>query len=195
MKQNYILTIIFLLAMPLLAEEKIDSSTWHQKVTRPLSCEIQAEEGDAVLRVELQRPDEESLQEVVDEKTESVRYALHGEVLPENFHPGLAIIKKFDFEWEGKKIEIPKRFWNDLAGWVIEESPLKLDQLSEENRHLGVHFLEQLYRPRLFISEDKGTVLIEWQCPGDCDVRTTIRWIIGKSGAVMRHRHTPPHEC
>lgn len=194
-KAYLILSLILLVAMPAFSAEKFDIDAWHQNVTEVLRCEIKAEEGDAILRVELERPDEKNLLELVDKKSGAVRYVFQDQVLPLDFYPGKTIIKKFDFEWEGKKIEIPQRFWNDLAGLVIQKSPLKVDELPDGHRHLGVDFLAELLRPRLSISLDQGTVLIEWDCPAECDSRTTIRWIIGKSGAVMRHRYSPPHEC
>ena len=47
----------------------------------------------------------------------------------------------------------------------------------------------------LSLSAEVGTVLIEWERPEECDSHSTIRWIISKSGVVLRHRHCPPHEC
>ena len=37
--------------------------------------------------------------------------------------------------------------------------------------------------------------IIEWERPEECDSHSTIRWIVIKSGVVLRHRHCPPHEC
>ena len=44
------------------------------------------------------------------------------------------------------------------------------------------------------LSAEGGTVLIEWERPEECDSHSTIRWIVSKSGTVLRHRHCPPHE-
>lgn len=40
---------------------------------------------------------------------------------------------------------------------------------------------------------DGGTVLIQWDRPEECDGRSTIRWIVSKSGTVLRHRYEAPH--
>lgn len=160
-----------------------------------MSCVAKAEEGNAVLRVEMEKPSEERLQEVKDSEGAVTGYLLDGKKLPERFWPGCTMIKKFELEWEGKKIEIPKRFWADLAGFRIQESPLSTAALPVEKRFEGEKFLASLDKPRVYISADGGTLLIEWDRPEECDGRSTIRWIISKSGTILRHRHTPPHEC
>lgn len=172
-----------------------DPSNWWTDVTESHSCTAKAEEGNAVVRVELEKPDEERVKEIKDAEGVVTGYSIDGKKLPERFWPGCAVIKKFELEWEGKKIEIPERFWTDLAGFRIQSSPLKLDELPAEKRFEGEQFLASLNKPRVYISADGGTILIEWDRPEECDGRSTIRWIISKSGAVMRHRHTPPHEC
>lgn len=173
----------------------VDSADWWNDVSESLICVAKAEEGDAVLLVELEKPDEERLQEIKDPEGVVTGYSVDGKKLPDRFWPGCAVIKKFELEWEGKKIEIPERFWTDLAGFRIQESPLKVDELQADKRFEAEQFLASLDRPRVYISADGGTILIEWDRPEECDGRSTIRWIVSKSGSVMRHRHTPPHEC
>ena len=175
-----------------LSAQSADSTDWWSEVRESQSCVAKAEEGDAVLRVELEKPDQDRLQQINDAEGVAIGYSIDGRKLPDRF---CAVIKKFELEWEGKKIEIPERFWTDLVGFRIQESPLKLDELPAQKRYEGEEFLASLHKPRVFISADGGTILIEWDRSEECDGRSTIRWIISKSGAVMRHRHTPPHDC
>jgi hypothetical protein len=43
-------------------------------------------------------------------------------------------------------------------------------------------------------AEHEVTATIEWERAGECDSSSTIRWIISKSGTVIRHHHWPPHD-
>ena len=194
MKRLFI-TLALITTAQWIGAQDADPSNWWSDVTESQSCTAKAEEGNAVLRVELDKPDEERVQEIKDAEGVVTGYSIDGKQLPERFWPGCAVIKKFELEWEGKKIEIPERFWTDLAGFRIQNSPLKVDQLPAEKRFEGEQFLTSSDKPRVYTSADGGTSLIEWDRPEECDGRSTIRWIISKAGVVMRHRHTPPHEC
>jgi hypothetical protein len=143
----------------------------------------------------LEKPTEERVQVIKNAEGVVTGYSIDGKRLPERFWPGCAIIKKFELEWEGKAIKIPERFWSDLAGFRIQNSPLKPEELPAERRFEGEQFLASLEKPRVYISADGGTILIERDRPEECDGRSTIRWMLSKAGAVMRHRHTPPHDC
>lgn len=175
--------------------ESTDTPDWCSTVSEPTTYVAKAEEGNAVLRVEMEKPAQERLQEVRDSEGAVTGYLLDGKKLPERFWPGCTVLKKFDLEWEGRKIEIPRRFWADLTGFRIQESPLSTAALPAEKRFEGERFLASLDKSRVYISADGGTLLIEWARPEECDGRSTIRWIISRSGVILRHRHTPPHEC
>lgn len=41
---------------------------------------------------------------------------------------------------------------------------------------------------RVFLSEDGGTILIEWIRSLEGDLSWTVRWIVSKAGTVLRHR-------
>ena len=105
------------------------------------------------------------------------------------------MLTRFDLTWDGKAMKIPERFWNDLPGFRIETSTLDPEELKPDLQWKALQFLERLRQPRLSLSAEGGTVLIEWDRPEECDSRSTIRWIVSKSGTVLRHRHCPPHEC
>ena len=105
-------------------------------------------------------------------------------------------ISRFDLVWEGQQIEVGKHFWEDLEGLVIENySETELAKLPEDERTRLEWNRRDLFCPRMTLSQDKGTVYVEWQIPQECDGRSTIRWIISKSGTVLRNRETPFHEC
>ncbi|MCW1884544.1 hypothetical protein OKA04_07355 [Luteolibacter flavescens] len=105
-------------------------------------------------------------------------------------------IKEFRLVWEGQPVEIADRFWNDLTGLWIDVYPDKeIAKVPEDSRWEFDKHLAELHQPKLVLSQDKGTVLIEWSIPQECDGRSTIRWIISKKGTVLRHRDTPFHEC
>jgi hypothetical protein len=92
-------------------------------------------------------------------------------------------------------MNIQERFWNDLPGLRIETSTLDPQKLKPDLQRKALQFLDQLEQPRLSLSAEGGTVLIEWTRPEECDSSSTIRWIVSKSGTILRHRHCPPHEC
>lgn len=153
------------------------------------------EEKEVVLEVELFIPPENELTEIIHEKDGYHFYRYKGKDLPSRFWPGQSLLTRFDLTWDGKPIQIPDRFWSDLAGLRIETSTLDPAKLKPEFQWRAQEFLENLEQPHLSLSADGGTVLIEWERPEECDGRSTIRWIISCSGNVLRHRHQPQHEC
>jgi hypothetical protein len=193
--KTFFACLLSLIALPLVHSGEGDPAEWWAGVTEELACTVKAEEGDAELRVELRQPDEEKLQPVKDADGTLTGYLFEGKRMPEGFWPGRSLIKAFEVRWGGKKIEIPERFWADLAGFRIQKSPLDPSKLPEDQQSEARQFLERLDRPRVIISADGGTLLIEWERGEECDGHSTIRWIISKSGTILRHRHTPPHEC
>lgn len=173
----------------------INPDDWSQTVKQSLHCLEKAEEGDATIEVELFKPSEQDLTEVKNAEGDSIGYAYQGKRLPSRFWPGCNLIRKFELTWQGRKIDIPERFWADLVGCIIEQSSLQVAQLPDELKDQGETFLQRLQKPRLYVSADGGTVLIEWQRHEECNGASTIRWIVSKSGTVLRHRHEPPHDC
>jgi len=151
-------------------------------------------EDSLTLEVELEKPAEEELTELKTEEGEYDGYAWRGEKLPGRFWPGCSLIKKFDLKWDGKPIPIESRFWRDLAGFVIQTVPNKPVQIPDDAWKYR-EFLDSLRQPRIMLSAEGGTALIEWERPEECDSSSTTRWIISRSGTVLRHRHEPPHEC
>ena len=138
-------------------------------------------------------PDDE-VEEINDKEGNWMAFSWHGKKLPEGYWNDRPLITKFDFKWDGKSIPIEERFWKDIAGLEVYTILKKPALLPEEGSNYET-FLSKLRQPRVILSADHGTALIEWVRGEECDGHSTIRWIISKSGAVLRHRHTPPHDC
>jgi hypothetical protein len=168
---------------------------WWPTVEEVSHFTAKSEDGNITLTVELTKPDEDSLTPQVAANGDTVGYTLNGEKLPERFWPGCALISRFELSWDGKRIDIPKRYWRDLAGFRIQTSSLKPDSLEPSLHWKAGQFLADLDQPRVTLSADGGTIMIQWGRPEECDGHSTIRWIIDRSGTILRHRHTPPHDC
>jgi len=104
------------------------------------------------------------------------------------------VITKFDLTWDSKHIPIDPRFWKDLVNWRILTSPLKEEVVGYPLWPDFKQYLDHIDQPRVMLSEDGGTVLIEWALPGECDSLSMVRWIISKDGTVLRHREPPDNE-
>lgn len=182
------------IASPAFSEEDTWAKWW-SSVQEISAYTAKSENGNIILNVALTKPDPEKLVELKSSDGDTIGYSLNGKKLPERYWPGCAFISKFELTWDGKKIAIPERFWNDLPGFLIQVSPLNPEKVPPQERYEAIRFLDSLKKPRVILSADGNTVLIEWVRPEDCDGRSTIRWMISRSGTILRHRHTPPSEC
>lgn len=107
-----------------------------------------------------------------------------------------AKIESFKLTWDGQDVPIADRFWKDLEGMSIETYPeVERARLNPNQKHQLDRELLRLKQPRLSLSAGGSTVLIEWQRGEDCDGLSTFRWIVSKSGTVLRHHHSPYHSC
>jgi hypothetical protein len=198
MKRRSFLSLSALSAVPVAARAADDAPEpdWYETVTSDaLKFKAVSDDGKINLQVELIRPAEHEVTEAKDENGEFRSYQYKGKDQPYPFHPGCTLLTRFDLTWDGKAMKIPDRFWNDLPGLRIETSTLNPETVKPELRWEAEEFLGRLDQPRVSLSAEGGTVLIEWQRPEECDSHSTIRWIVSKSGVVLRHRHQPPHEC
>jgi hypothetical protein len=126
------------------------------------------------------------------------RYSFRGERLPRWLRPEDGIIKSFRFFWDGKEIPVAKRFWNDFGGCRITRCTVERRTIPSELSDLFEEYLGELNGPKVILSADGGTALIEWviiDTGACCGHTATIRWMISKSGHLMRHRHTTPNMC
>ncbi|SHK09160.1 hypothetical protein SAMN02745181_3237 [Rubritalea squalenifaciens DSM 18772] len=169
---------------------------WHKSVSYTLSSTVKnpySEYGEATLYVELYEPTDAELEKIKNHKGQTVGYKLKGQKLPSRFWKGETLIRKFELTWDGKKIDIPERFWADLAGFRLQQSSLKLEDVPDDQKPYARGFLSHLNKPKIHISADRGTVLIEWTRSEECDGHSRLHWVISKSGKVLRHRTMAPH--
>jgi hypothetical protein len=145
------------------------------------------DENDKVTEETIQTPD-----------GEETRYTFQGERLPRRLRPNDGIIKRFRFFWDGREIPLEKRFWNDFGGCRIERCTVDPQTIAPNLNKDFEDYQNELNAPKVILSADGGTALIEWviiDTDACCDHRATMRWMISKSGHVMRHRHTTPNPC
>jgi hypothetical protein len=178
----------------------VEEENWYETINSDVldytaKVEVEDQEVDIKLHVQIIPLVEGDFTEVKDERGELVAYHYKGKAAPDYVYPGSTLLTRFDLTWDGKAVPIPERFWSDLGGMRIQTSTLDPGKLKGEAHWKAVELLESLKCPRLTLSADGGTVLIEWVRPEDCDSRSTIRWIVSKSGNVLRHRDCPPHHC
>jgi hypothetical protein len=174
-------------------------TAWAETVVRRTSGTFVSPEGDLRLEVALITPEDEVTEKTVkgDDGPET-HYVFRGEKLPRWLQPTDGILKEFRLTWKDREIPVAKRFWNDFGGCLIKSTPLKKERIPEELHGEFDKFLEELDGPKVILSADGGTALIEWRIldtDACCGHRATVRWIISQSGAVMRHRHTTPSMC
>lgn len=105
-------------------------------------------------------------------------------------------VTRFDLVWDKQKVEIPGRFWQDIERMPLQLYPgAELRKIPEDKRWKIESAMRNLHRPRLSLSAGKGTVMIEWTRGEECDSSSTFRWIISKTGTVLRHHEMGWHEC
>ncbi len=172
---------------------------WWESVERRHAGTFVSEEGELRLEVALIEESDPVTEESVQgpDGKETV-FTFQGTKLPRWVQPTDGVLKRFRFFWNDKEVPIEKRFWNDFGGCLIQSTPLTGEKMAEEQRVAFEEFLAGLDHPKVILSADGGTALIEWRIidtEACCGHRATVRWIIGKSGTVMRHRHTTPSEC
>jgi hypothetical protein len=54
-----------------------------------------------------------------------------------------------------------------------------------------VNVVRNQFEACVFLSAEGGTALIEWERPEECNSHSTIRWIVSKSGVILRHLTLP----
>ncbi|MFM9028133.1 MAG: hypothetical protein ACKOQ6_09055 [Bacteroidota bacterium] len=155
-------------------------------------------DGRLRLEVEIYRPKKDEYEARKNSNGNEV-YFYQGKKIDEDYAraSGYAgFITKFEFSWDGQRIEIPRRFWEDLMvplSAVVKD----VDKLGGEELYEFVAEQNREYaeRPKLSVSasDTEGTALIEWRRSLlHCDKSAVERWIISKKGAVMRHTFIAP---
>jgi hypothetical protein len=167
---------------------------WWPMVTDLDAFTAVSPEGRLALTVALARPGEEALTSI-EEAGVVVGYSLAGRPLVAGFRPGIAVVAGFDLLWDGQPVPIPPRFWLDLAGFRIQTLGVELGTLELAQRARAERCLAELDQPRVVLSADQGTAMIEWSRQERGDVCSTFRWVVSRSGTVLRHRHRSPLAC
>jgi len=180
---------------PLKALNLQDPDQWWSTASERMEYTAKSDDGVLVLAVKLIEPEDGEISEASGSKGEFSHYTYKGVKLEEGFWPGRSLLVDFSFKWAGEAIPVAERFWKYLPGFRILVSDLDAAKVGDKLAGKLEEFKEGLGCPRVIPSGDGGTALIEWERGEECDGRSTIRWIISRSGVVMRHRHTPPHEC
>lgn len=176
-----------------------DATAVNEKEERLDKYVARSADGRLRLEVEIYRPKESEYEVRKSEKGYDV-YFYQGKPVAENYarnHEYAGFITKFEFSWDGQRIEIPRRFWEDLM-MPLSGVTKDVDKMSGEDLHEFVAEQESEYadRPKLYVSSSKteGTALIEWRRSLlDCEESAFERWIITKSGTVLRHTLIAPH--
>jgi hypothetical protein len=109
---------------------------------------------------------------------------------------GVPNVSRFELVWDKQKVEISGRFWQDIERMPLQLYPeAELGKIPMDKRWKIESAIRKLHRPRLYLSAGKGTVMIEWPRGEECDSSSTFRWIISKTGTVLRHHEMGWHEC
>jgi len=172
------------------AEEEPPYNHWADHLKDTMKFKAFSPERSLTLEVELMVPPENEITDAKNADGEMIGYQWKGKIMAGNFAPGSTLLTKFRFEWDGKPVAIPNRLWNDLAALKITECTLDPKTIEPKFAYHFHEFLEGLQQPRLLLSADNGTALIEWRRSEDCDSRSIIRWMVGRTGTVLRHRDT-----
>ncbi len=190
---HLLVAILISASSTLSAEDYPDE--WWDSVKEVNEFTAVSQEGRLKLTVALIDPEPVVEKMVKGPNGDFPRHEYQGKLLPLDFYPGRKLLTKFELRWDGKLIPVEERFWNDLAGFEVEISTVDPKSIPIENRWRFKHeFSLQMLQPRIILSAEGGTVLIEWVKREDGDSQSTTRWIVTKSGTVLRHRDWPSWE-
>lgn len=172
---------------------------WQEHEKTFYSGTFESSEGLLRLEVALIDENDEVTEETIQTSDgEATRYTFKGELLPRGLPPMVGIIKRFRFVWDGRKIPVAKRFWNDFGGCRLTRCTVENKTIPPELLPAFDDYQKNLDGPKLILSADGGTALIEWRIIDTgacCGHPATMRWMISKNGHVMRHHHTTPSQC
>lgn len=170
------------------ADEEPPYDAWNEKTESVMEFQTFSPDRGLVLTVELTVPPEKEVTQVQNDAGEMTGYQWINQKMPSNFTPGSTYLTKFRFEWDGKEVSIPEKMWNDLACLTIQDCKVNPKDVPEKFAWKYHEFINGLLQPRVLRSMDGGTALIEWARPEECDSRSILRWMVGRSGTVLRHR-------
>jgi len=131
------------------------------------SLTIISDDGTATLRVAVERIDRDELKTVESEGEFSV---WHGKRrLPFDVMLIPTMIKNFELTIDGKKVNVPKNFWNDIGGFQLRKLEIdpKRPVTTPEDEAALEEFLEGNLRsfPTISRTPQGSTILITWARP------------------------------
>jgi hypothetical protein len=169
-------------------EEKPPYEAWWAKTEALMKFDAYSPDRGLILSVELTIPPENEVTESQNDAGELTGYQWKNIRMPADFNPGSTLLTKFQFKWDGKEVPIPEKFWNDLARLQIMDCRVGIEDVTDKFAVKFFDFVAELYQPRVVRSMEGGTALIEWSRSEECDSSSTIRWMVSRSGTVLRHR-------
>lgn len=161
---------------------------WWEKTETVMEFDAYSPDRGVILSVALTVPPEKEVTETLNDAGELTGYQWKHIRLPADYMPGGTYLTKFQLKWDGKEVPIPEKFWSDLVRLQVMDCKFSAKDVPEKFMWKFHEFLAGLYQPRVVKSMEGGTVLIEWIRTEECDSRSTIRWMVSRSGTVLRHR-------
>ena len=152
-----------------------------------METQVVSAEGILVLEVKLIKPREDEVT-AIEAEDGVTKYRYKDADLPPSYSPGCNLLSSFQFTWDGKVMPISEEYYSDLTGLDIQSCNLILGEVEPEFFQHAEDFFNSMRHPRVDLSADGGTALIEWERLEGYDAISTIRWIISESGTVLRHR-------
>lgn len=169
--------------------EKPPVDDWWAKTEKVTKFTAHSPDRTLVLTVELTTPPLDEITEAKNDAGELTGYQWKTKRMPSNFVPGENLLTKLHLEWDGKHVPVPEKYWADLACLEIQHCTIHPKDIPVKFAHQFSLFLADLRQPRILLSLDGGTALIEWVRPEDCDSSSTFRWMLNRAGTVLRHRY------
>jgi hypothetical protein len=117
LKRRSYLSLSALSAVPVAAraaDEEPYADGWGTIDNDALEFTAVTDERKITLQVERFIPPKEEVTQAMDEKGEHRCYQYKGKDMPGRFCPGQSLLTRFDLTWDGKRIPIAERFWNDM---------------------------------------------------------------------------------
>lgn len=128
---------------------------------------VKSFDGSATLTVSLERFDRKQLRRIDKGEGKEPEVWLGDRQLPSDLlWRTPTMIKSFSLVIDGKNINVPERFWNDLPGMYLEKVIINKKIKTEEDKlELWYFSIRQCAGPSITRSANGGTVLISWKRP------------------------------
>lgn len=120
----------------------------------------------AVLTVSMERIDRKQIKQVNMGKNKAPEAWLGKRKLPSDvLWRRATLLSSFSLKIDGKKVNIPERFWNDLVGFNLHKIVVNKKPTNPEEEWELEKFTNSVWNPKVSRSRDGGTVLISWIRP------------------------------